>query len=481
LNVETKKTVSLYVTAALGYLAIAACILINPVNRFLSGLLLMCLGIAIYLYLVFQVADKNWLDVRAVFAGVWMFTTGLSALRLLDYQKPWEHKTWMLLAATFILFLIGSDLGIRKGIGIFHKVSARLKKIRVGKIRFQMRENRLFLICIVSTLIGLGCFVINIAIKGFIPCFSTIHNAYMLFYTRWHVFAVAATGVAGLCYYCIRTQKLCIWKKVILYVCIFYHVFLFPVMVVSRGVFVTAALSLAVTVFYLHRKRLIPLLLCLIVILGVYLLTSQLRNYSDKYLEDHFEPSDIIISPDASPDHVEDSESEELHFSLSPKMAFLYGYLTVGFDNFNEAVKNTVGYTFGVRQLLPMNVILRLDWVDKISEAGEFYQVRPHLTTVNLIGQFYYDFHEIGVLVFVLLWAFLFGMSQRVYEEGKGPISLMVLGNTMVPVTLCFFSAWLSNFTQWMLWGVAILIALAASVTLRGEGTNSVVEKEEGI
>lgn len=481
MSVVTKKTVSLYLAAILGYLAIAGCILITPVNRFFSGLLLMVLGIVLYIYFVFRVADKNWLDVRAVFAGVWMFTIGLASLRLLDYQKPWEHKTWMLLAATFLLFLIGSDFGIKMGTCLLRKATTCLEKAQVGKIRFQIQENRLFLICIISTLIGLGCFVINIAIKGFIPCFSTIHNAYMLFYTRWHVFAVAATGVAGLCYYCIRTQKLGIGKKIILYVCIFYHVFLFPVMVVSRGVFVTAALSLAVTVFYLHRKRLIPLILCLVVILGVYLLTSQLRNYSDEYLEDHFEPSDIIISPDASPEDSKEPESEELRFSLSPKMAFLYGYLTVGFDNFNEAVKNTVGYTFGVRQLLPLNVILRCDWIDKISEAGEFYQVRPHLTTVNLIGQFYYDFHEVGVLVFVLLWAFLFGMSQSVYEEKKGPISLMVLGNTMVPVTLCFFSSWLSNFTQWMLWGVAILVALAASVTLRGKETNSVVEKEDDI
>ena len=81
---------------------------------------------------------------------------------------------------------------------------------------------------------------------------------------------------------------------------------------------------------------------CLAIIASVYYGTSLLRNYSDEQLEVFFEPSKIEINTD-SDDSNTDSEDSTVKktFSLPPKVAFIYTYLTVSHDNFNEAVQNS--------------------------------------------------------------------------------------------------------------------------------------------
>ena len=49
----------------------------------------------------------NWLDIRAVFSGVWIGTIGLAAFRLAAYQEEWELKTWVLLSLAYFSFHIG--------------------------------------------------------------------------------------------------------------------------------------------------------------------------------------------------------------------------------------------------------------------------------------------------------------------------------------------------------------------------------------
>ena len=65
-----------------GTLAISACALINPINHYLSALLLIFSSIGLYLYISLIPAKRNWFDIRAIFAAVWIATIGFAALRL---------------------------------------------------------------------------------------------------------------------------------------------------------------------------------------------------------------------------------------------------------------------------------------------------------------------------------------------------------------------------------------------------------------
>ncbi len=463
----------LLATALTGTMALFSGIFLGAEHNFLLAFLLALSAIGIYFLQVFFVSDRNWLDFRAVFSGVWLGTIGLASMRLAEYQEVWLNKTWVVLSATYLCLQVGVTVGLKLAPSFSDKAVAVAKKLKIGRIHLKKHPNRLFGICVIATLVGLACFVANIAIKGFVPAFSNIFNAYVVFYTKLHVFAVAAVAVAPLCYYCIATQPLSLFKKVILGLCIFYLIFAFPILAVSRGVFVVAALGLSVCVYYLHGKRLWVLLLCIAVIGSGYMLASELRNYTNEQLNTFFQPSQIQLpnhSGDTDPSDPTDGNNGGGNtgnntFSLSPKAAFLYSYLTVSHDNFNEAVQNNTTYTYGARQFAPFNVIVRSDRIEQMVSEAPNYFIRPHFNTVNLIGDFFYDFGIWGVMLCTLLWALIFGFIQGFYDKSKNIFVLFILCNTMVPVVLCFFASWMSNFTHWMIWGVAFLLAVAAYVS----------------
>ena len=469
-----------HIYVPVGFLCFIFAMAINPTRPLMSGLITVLCAIALYFYVVFFTAERNWLDIRAMFTAAWMGTVGLAAFRLTGYQEQWQSLTWICLGLAYAMLQIGASLGIYYGKKWQPALGKKFEKLHLGKLQLSFRPSRLFLTCVITTVIGLACFVANIAIKGFVPCFSDSPFAYTEFYTKFHIFAVAACSVSGLCYYAIRTQVLPVWQKVVLYTCILYTVFVFPIMVVSRGVFVVGAVSLTTSVFYLHKKRFLALVLCLITIMGVYLGCSYLRNYTDSQLSYLFEPIDVNLgdSADATDptdpsdmDNPDENPDNPITIRLSPKMAFLYGYITVSHDNFNETVQNTESFTHGIRQFAPFNVILRSKAIEDKLASCEVHFVRPHLNTTNLIGDFYADFGVVGVALCMLLWAFVFGLNQGVYEAGQNPFLLLILGNTMVPVVLCFFSTWLSLFNQWLLWGTILLFAVACCVCKRPKET----------
>lgn len=477
-----------------GFVVLLGTALLNDFNHYMGSLMLVVSSIALYFLMAIFVADKNWLDLRAVFTGVWLFTIGLAGLRLTDYQEVWQKKTWVILASAYLVFQLGAIAGMKYGDKIFSNAKKALSKVKTGPIFFEFKENRLFSIAVITSLIGLSCFIISVAIKGFIPCFSNDPFAYINFYTKFHVFSVAATVSSGLCYYCIKKQSLGTFKKCVLWVCIFYHMILFPILVVSRGVFVTAAISFTAVVFYLNKKRFFALLLCIVCIIGIYLFTSTLRNFTDEQLDYLFSPTQIEITssepekqesddqdstdettedPDSDNDKIESTDensedkSNNTTFALSPKMAFLYGYLTVGHDNFNEAVQNLEDYTYGTRSLSAFNVILRSSFFSEVSDSVETYFVRPYLNTNNFLGTAYYDFHEFGAVLLMAIFSFVFAALQKCQEKFKGLFVLLALGNTVQVYMLSFFENFTARFEFWMYWGVILILAIASSVCIK--------------
>lgn len=466
-----------------GTLLLALAGVLGRQNHFIPAFAIIVFAIASYFYIALFPANRNWLDLRALFSGVWLGTLGLAGLRLAEYQEPWLNKTWVLFAIAYCLFMVGMTVGILVGRRAAPGFVSKLKRVKLGKLRFIYKKDRLFSICVITTLIGLGCFIANVLIKGYIPCFSDDPMAYATFYTKFHMFAIAAGSVSGLCYYTLTTQKLHLWKKIALVLCILYLVFIFPILIVSRAIFATSALSLATVVFYRHKKKLWVLVVCIAVMLGTYLGVSFLRGYTNAQLDAYFEPATIVIDrPDNKKDPTEntsettdttpDNPQSPVTFTLSPKTAFLYSYLTVSHDNFNEVVQNLTGYTYGARQFRPFNVLCRIDALDELATSAGWYCVRPHLPTVSLLGDAYYDFHEVGVILFAIFWSVAFGLIQSFHSSTGDPFSLLVLGNTMTPIVMCFFECWMGYFPHWMLWGTALIYMFAATVALRPKKEN---------
>lgn len=450
-----------------GTIALGLCAVINPINHYACALLLVLCAVALYFYTAVIPAKKNWWDIRALFSAIWLFTIGLASLRLTDYQRPWETATWLLLAGSYAMFYFGATLGITLGKKCYDKCKTG---ISIKNISFRLQGQRLFWICFGVTIFCMACFAANIALRGYIPYFARSGDTYVGFYSKFYIFCTAGTGISGLSYYTLKTQKLSAWQKIFLWFSIVYSTFLYPMLVVSRGMFLTAALSLTTVVFYLNKRRFLLLVLSIAVIGAFYMEGTKARGYSEDQLNAFFEPS--VIAPDnestdpsAPTETPEETPNENSGFQLSGSAAFIYSYLTVSHDNFNEAVRTVDTYTYGLRQLLPFNVILRIDAVDaRVEEVGHNF-VRDHLNTTNLVGEAYYDFGAMGVILLMLLWAVAFGMIQSIALESGGPFGLMALGNTITPVALCFFESWMSIFSHWMHWGFVLILFLLATIT----------------
>lgn len=459
---------SMYVTQGtftlVGAVLMAAVMLLTRWNCYVGGIFGIILGFAWYFAMVFADPIRDYLGIRALFGGVWIVTISLCQMRFLGYQEPWLAKTWLSVILAFVGFEVGGILCQP----VFEKLCQKKLGSRTWFDRFRIgfRPNRLFIFCVVGTAVSVVCFLINILMRGYVPFFSNKSDAYLTFYARPYVFCVAATVLGAPCYCCLKTCKLKLWQKILLWVCIGYNVFAFPILVVSRSTFITAALILSAAIYYFNKRRFVTLVLCLAVMFGVYFLCSTARNYTDAQLGAIFETT-RPTEPDQEPEPGEPSHT----IVLPGKVAFIYSYLTVSHDNINEAVKHCTNFTFGLRQLAPFNTVLRSDKLEQALENCEYYLIRDHLNTINIAGEAYYDFGLPGMLLLPMLWAFAFGLMQLSFLRSESPWSLLAMGNAVSISALCFFATWLSQFSTWLFWGVALLLFLACGLEIQRKKT----------
>ncbi|MBQ7288597.1 MAG: oligosaccharide repeat unit polymerase [Clostridia bacterium] len=441
------------------------------INQFVTGTVLVVGAVLLYFFMVNKISDKNYLSFSAVFNAVWIATIGLAQLRLLSYQKIWSPRTWISVILTTVFMQIAIPFGHKIGKKIFNRFYTK-KSVEIGRVKFEFKKQRLFWICLISTIVSVILFVWNIFVKGYVPFFSTMFNAYAFFYTKRMVFVTAACVISPIAYWCIKKCELAKGKKIWMYICIAINTFIVPILQVNRGVFVVAALMLTAAIFFLNGKKFLVLLLCLVVTFGFYEVGSVARNYTNEYLISVFEPTKFNPSDEDPDSNAEDPDSSDPGdtnaggFQLPAKLSFLYGYFTISHDNFNHAVINASEYTYGVRQLSPFNVILRSQAIYDVLGDAEFHMIKPNLNTANLISGVYYDLREFGVILFVTLWGLLLGAIEMLYLKSKGVFALAALGNALTPVVLSFFASWFENFTLWLFWGTIFLIMLLASITI---------------
>lgn len=406
-------------------------------KNIIAGIICMLSAIGFYIYYYFK--SHNLLNYQGVFLLSWWGCIGLAMLRLLGYQSKWSNKTLLIYYLASLIFMFGLILGKFVFNKFYNNLIINKKKTRID---YELRANRIFWIVIISAIIAIGCFACSYFIKGFIPIFSTSPKAYVDFYTKFHIFEVATIACCGLGYYCIKKTSISKSKKFFLYLSIVIIVMILPIISVSRGILVCGFVILAPSVYFYSKKRALALFLLIIIGIGCFGLCTQKRNLSNEDLTYFFQP---ITEPTKS------------IIQLSPKEAFVYSYLTVGFDNLDVNIKNFNAFANGAYQLKPFNVILRNKNIDNILDNmfKNIKEVSEGLNTFGLIAAPYFDFGMKGVFIFMLIWSFAFGIIESYFLKYKGACSSVVYGITLIPVALTFFDSWMSVFTTWMWWGTA--------------------------
>lgn len=443
-------------------------------NGLVSMAILLIASITLYFLYAFR-DTVNLLDFKAVFTGVWMLTIGLAQLKLLQYQVDWSSLTWFTLAAAHVVFLLANQLSSVFYDPMQKKLGGFLAKHRFGQHKFIVKNERLFWISVIASTVGLLSFAINVLIKGYIPFFAigSSSSAYYDFYTRFQIFYVASLASVGLSYYCIKTLALSKTKRLLLWTNIILLNFVLPILLVQRGTFLNSMLIFTAVVYLLGNRKLKHLLICLVLLVSIYFLGSYLRGFSNTQLAFLFQPKEITACKDPKSTECIDPEEIPLEgkdYIIPPSAAFLYSYLTVSHDNFNSVVVNMKENTYGLWQVRPFNVVLRNSKLDHLIEQAEDdsvkLQVLPHLNSFNLITTAYLDFGLLGVLFFMFLWSFAFGVIENFRRRTGGIFSMISYGICLIPIALGFFLPWMSDFVPWLYLGTTFLMYLASTFSL---------------
>lgn len=85
-----------------------------------------------------------------------------------------------------------------------------------------------------------------------------------------------------------------------------------------------SALSLTASIFYLNKQKFSVLVLCVVIMFGIYELGSIARNYSSSALEEFFEPAEIVIGPNNGENNSNNEVEPNLSILGFPERLFLY-------------------------------------------------------------------------------------------------------------------------------------------------------------
>lgn len=164
---------------------------------------------------------------------------------------------------------------------------------------------------------------------------------------------------------------------------------------------------------------------------------------------------------------------------MSKIESFTYNYLINGFENYDFATRNAQEFSHGLRHLLPLTVVLRLDSLRDKIEALPSYTWIPG-TTKCLIADFYLDFGRWAVYVGMALWGITAGIIHYIVKKWPGGISMAVYGVCFVICSLAFFNPWLSYFQMWMFWGFGLVLCLPNIKISKWQNSLQVTDEGQG-
>jgi len=416
---------------------------IYSLNIYVSVAILLALAVFEFLFYFHKTGFA--FNLAGVFPSVWIFTYALNRLLLNSLYHNWDFKTWLVFILTPCFYLLGFvvyDWKFFNGHKIKNNLLAREYYFNNVYAIFKWVVISGFIICLL--------FLLEVAVLGFIPYFSTDMNAYVDFYVPVvHNFVVLSYFVPCLAiFYLYKLRKVGpypeyrSWHKILIYVLSAFCIVV-PILIVSRQNMFLLIFSCCFVYDSLYQKKNLKVFIAMGLLLVVsYFIISPARNQSVDYL------GTIYTQPSTG----NDTGSAVNRLDSLPSFARTpYTYLTISDENFSRQVRDESQFTFGLRQLeLPLKVLEKITGENlnvATDEYKETFQVNQYLTTFNLVSDFYMDFGIIGIIIEMMLLGMLGAFAQDIGDNADNPI--FKIGYSMISYVLffCYFAPWLSVFT----------------------------------
>ena len=378
---------------------------INKEDYYLA--ILICnLGVFAYLY-EYIVNDFDCFNSDGLFLGVWIFTIGLSQLKLTYFQTTWNLEMWAIVMTSLLSFIIGS-----KVISMFSKtvrLSYTSPNKRIQSIKNKISRKRLRVVLITSYMVSFLAYLAEVFHAGFIPLFGDNIGDYANFgisYVHYLVISIGTILILTYLFFVIFTKDK--YLKIL-----FVMGCMMLVSILNRHVIIFTAIGIVMVRNYFVKKiKLKNIFLLIVLSLIAFSILGSLRNVSSDYLV------------------------AAIGYKKKYNLVFMwtYHYLTVGFTNLQNVIDLSPPLTFGLQTFTPF-------WTFTGLKTLFSQPVNPYFSGVGTFLEGYYlDFGVIGIILFpFLLGSFSKYMYLKITTTRIGIVSFTIYFTIVNQLVFLFF------------------------------------------
>lgn len=328
---------------------------------------------------------------KGIFSCVYLFTIGLSNLRLHSAQVEWKIWTWVCIICGYLAFHIG----------YLFKQGKTKKNINKSKMS---KRCSLILIVLISTASIIGL-IIEAIIRGYLPICSDNMASYQNFsVTGIHYFTVSCALILPLSviYYMLHKTKISIIEKIYLLIINIICITI-PFLIVSRQLMLTTlVLTLLAIIEVDNNKEILKILITGLLIILTWIMIGNYRNQNEEYLKQALEINTISQTEDlnnkiTNTNNIEDDNYKEQVVNIDNKMQnneSLSNNYTNEFNNIEDDNHKNQNKTKNITINSEQNSTSK----KKSNESTKFMQIYMYLAmnydnfncNVKQLNQFYY-------------------------------------------------------------------------------------------
>lgn len=410
--------------------------------------------LAIFLYAIEYMSKKRIINIRGLFALGFLGGYGISLLKLSKLSSPYSMTMILAVFLTYFSLYFGVFLADRKKENI-----VRYKGIRILKNNSVLTNQEVLLIVLIG--ITFISFALETLMLGFVPLFtrdtphaySTFHIFGLHYITTLYIF-IPCIALAN--FYILEDKKRAGFELIFSFI----YVIFMALLMVSRAqliqcIFLTLFILLIyesknIKKYLFDRKKLLIISLAIIFFIALYIIITINRAHDVKYLNGIFE-----------------MKNENMPIFITQP----YMYIAHNFENLNYMINNIFRHTFGRRILFPVFTLTMVKKFFPIVVDSPYYIIKPELSTVTLVYDFYYDFGLAGIIIFMFIIGYVGKkLENSVYYFIDNPDNFNKNNYKVILLALfsyyMFFSFFQSYFSLTDTW-VHIVFVLMLSIFIR--------------
>lgn len=375
--------------------------------------------IVISILIYFMLSKNDIFNPVGIFTISWILLIGISRFKLSYFQNDWSSLAWVIMLGSFISFLCGYYLN---NIYIFKtKKKFNYKNINVNRLLF-----------IIYFLLLLSCISLFIEFKvlGYLPIFSKNPLAYKEFYYKFfHYFVVLVGIIPPLTI----LYKACNGKQKVWYINII--CIIISILIVSRQLIIfQVTTSIIVYNYSIKKIKRNHVIIATIIGIIVFSMGSILRQQDKNYM--------VSVS---------NFKNYELESIAQP-----YMYFTMGFDNINNLVNNSVTFENGKIFMKAIEVFTGVKV--NINDTTQ-YLVSKNFTAPTYLYFLYIDWGIYGTLIIPFCIGIIINLIyKQIYRNREVNFNIIIYSLLLYSLIFSFFVNWFYNTT--MIFYVIVLIII---------------------